>query len=151
MKVKRGQKMCPECGGINGARQHLCKYCEFKFPINKHTNANLIENWKELKRGDTIKVLKGSGPYYYDSSGVRTYLADAGPYLVQDMDDKGLMCFGIGKRNYGFAYLYMGKEQKSPIFSQIQREPHRIIKVRAERRDNISYLVSKRKRKRKKS
>lgn len=150
MKVKRGQKKCPQCDGINGARQHNCKYCNYAFKINHAPNTNLIEDWRSLEKGDTIKVLKGSGPYYYDSLGNRTYLADAGPYLVQDKDDNGLMCFGIGKRNYGFAYLYMGKERRSPLFSQVYREPHRIVRVRAERRDNISYLINKRKRKKKK-
>lgn len=143
MKLKRGQKQCPKCEGINAARQCACKHCGYEF--RKRKNADLeVEDWSSLVRGDYIKVYQGSGSYYYNSDGERTYLADAGPYLVQGKDNKGLMCFGIGKRNYGFAYVYMGPEETSPVFGQIRRSPHKISLLKKIKRTDIGHFMSSR-------
>ena len=81
----KGQKKCPECGAINGARAFQCKVCEYAFPNKygrKRYNRPVI-NWSELKRGDCFRIVGGSGSYYVSpDTGERTYMSSKGKYIV---------------------------------------------------------------------
>ena len=139
MKLKRGQKLCKNCNQINGARAHVCKHCNSEFikktdsviSNNKKRRKRFkkydsINNWQELSSGDSIKVIRGSGPYYIGENGDKQYLSDAGIYSVISSDSKGLVVYG---NNGGYGYIYMGPEEKSPTLPNVYRSPHKILKI----------------------
>ena len=52
-----------------------------------------------------------------------------GSYKVDQVIDKGIIAFGISRKNRGMAFIYMGKEsfdKKTGIY----RSPHRIIRLK---------------------
>lgn len=138
MKLKRGQKLCKSCNGINGARSHVCKHCNAEFvkgaaTTNDKKNKTLktrikkfeeITDWRSLQRGDRIKVVGRSGNYYLTSTGERQYLTDMGIYTVQDKDDLGLQVY-----DGGYGYIYMGPEVPSEVIPNMYRSPHKLLKV----------------------
>ena len=124
----RGQKECPECGTINGVRSYHCKKCDFEFPMKKRRKGKrrkVVEDWKTLKAGDKVRVVGGSGSYYIDESGDRTYLSERGEYTVFARDNEGLKTYGNG----GYSYLYMGKKKKSILVDNLYRNPHKLLLV----------------------
>lgn len=137
MKLKRGQKLCKNCNGINGARAHCCKHCNTEFNGANHKQPTKIKkqrkpkkfqeiNWKELAAGDKIKVVGRSGNYYLNSIGEKQYLTDAGLYTVSHQDTNGLVVYS---NNGGFGYIYMGPEMASDTIPNMYRSPHKILKV----------------------
>lgn len=127
-KVKRGQKLCSECGTINGVRAFVCKNCEAEFKMKKgrkRPRKKQVEDFKTLERGDTIRVVGGSGPYYTGEDGERSYLIDRGKYTVISTDDNGIQVYGPN----GYGYLYMGKIKPSPLLASITQAPCKILKV----------------------
>lgn len=142
MKLKRGQKLCKNCNNINGARAHVCKHCDQEFVSNnkKPTQAKKkklkkyeeINNWKDLQKGDKIKVIGRSGNYYVSEDGDKQYLTDAGIYTVQDKDELGLRVY-----DGGYGYIYMGPETRSNTIPNMYRSPHKIVKVNTPIRHNV--------------
>ena len=138
MKLKRGQKLCKNCNGINGARSHTCKHCNAEFVKGAVTSNNKkpkglktrvkkyeeISDWTSLKAGDRIKIIGRSGNYYLNSDGERQYLTDAGVYTVSDIDALGLHVY-----DGGYGYIYMGPEVPSQTIPNMYRSPHKIVKV----------------------
>ena len=132
MKLKRGQKLCPKCGEVQAARQCECKHCGYQMRQRK-SKTQTIHDWTELEKGDFIKVFQGTGSYYLNSEGDRVYLSVPGAYKVYSTDENGIHCYGVGKRNSGMNYVYMGPHMRSPVFSSIYRNPHKIVKIKAPR------------------
>lgn len=142
MKLKRGQKLCKNCNQTNGARAHICKHCNNEFVSNSKTPKKVnkrkpkkyeeISNWKDLQKGDKIKVIGRSGNYYLGEDGDKQYLTDAGVYIVQDKDELGLRVY-----DGGYGYIYMGPEQKSDLIPNMYRSPHKIVKVNTPIRHTI--------------
>lgn len=138
MKVKRGQKLCKHCNGINGARSHTCKHCNAEFVIGANSKSKKpgkikkpkkfeeIADWKSLSNGDRIKVIGRSGNYYVNDSGEKQYLSDAGVYTVKSHDANGLIVYG---NEGGWGYIYMGPEIKSDTIPNMYRSPHKIVKT----------------------
>ena len=140
MKLKRGQKLCKNCNGINGARSHVCKHCNAPFVKNttgdhvtktkrrkkRFKKYSSIDNWQDLSRGENIKVIRGYGSYYMNENGEKQYLADGGIYSIISVDTKGLVVYG---RDGGFGYIYMGPEEQSETLPNVYRSPHKIVKV----------------------
>lgn len=135
MKLKRGQKLCKNCNGINGARSHVCKHCGHEFKagaIAKNKPAKTrkpkkyeeISDWKSLQSGDKIKVVGRSGNYYVNPNGERQYLTDAGIYTIKDIDERGIHVY-----NGGYGYIYMGPEVPSQVIPNMYRSPHKIVKA----------------------
>ena len=136
MKLKRGQKLCKNCNGINGARAHTCKHCNVAF-VSKNSESKVlktkklkkyseISDWKSLEHGDRIKVIGRSGNYYIGNNGERQYMTDAGTYTIAGQDHSGLMVYGDGE---GFGYIYMGPEVASQTVPNMYRSPHKILKI----------------------
>ncbi len=106
--MSKGRKVCPECDTIAGVRTYNCKTCNYEFPMKKPRKGRrkiLVENHRDLKSGDKIKVVGSSGPYYEDNDGMRHYLVDRGKYTVVKTDSTGVLAIG----SHGYGYLYMGK------------------------------------------
>lgn len=127
MKKKRGQKSCPECNTINGARSFECKQCNYKFNVKrKPKKIQPVTNWRELQHGQKIKVIGRSGPYYVDADGMRHYWAESGcVYTVHGLDDNGIHAYPVN--GGGYTYLYMGPEVKSKLTKSCYNAPHRLL------------------------
>ena len=128
-KMKRGQKLCTNCDCINGVRAYECKECGSPFKMKKARRGprkKLVENFKELNRGDTIRVVGGSGCYYIDKQGDKHYFTDRGKYIVQNTDDKGIQAVG----SHGYTYIYMGKKRRSKLLDNMFNAPHKVLLLR---------------------
>lgn len=143
-KLKRGQKLCKNCNGINGARSYICKHCnnEFNPSISKNKFKKSKKNkkysrveWKDLVAGDRIKVFKGGGNYYVNDLGEKIYMSRPGIYTIQGKDDNGLIVYS--NKNGGFGYIYMGEEMQSPTIDNYYRAKHKIAKLNNPFRENI--------------
>lgn len=129
IKNKRGQKLCKQCGTISGARAFECKKCGTQFAMKKFKKTKrkvLVSDYKTLQRGDTIRVISGSGPFYQDGDGERIYLTDRGKYTVMSTDDNGICAYGEN----GYEYIYMGITCKSNILDNITKAPCKILLVK---------------------
>jgi hypothetical protein len=132
MKLQRGQKLCKNCNKINGARSHQCKHCNgvFHSATGKKPSKKKqieVEDWKELNKGDTIKVIGRSGNYYVNDAGERMYMSDAGIYTVVSKDSNGLI---VHTTEGGYGYIYMGEEIQSTLMDNMFRSPHKLIRVK---------------------
>lgn len=137
IKLKRGQKLCSNCNTINGVRSFNCKECNSPFTMKKkrkntpalnaaRVNRNLIADYTTLSKGDKIKVLKGSGPYYIGESGEKQYLGNKGIFVVDSILGNGIMAVS----KYGsIEFLYMGQEERSNVMDNIIRSPYKIALI----------------------
>ena len=64
MKLKRGQKLCKNCQSVNAARQRVCIDCGKAFQLKNTPIKNEIKDWKSLEKGETFRVINGTGSYY---------------------------------------------------------------------------------------
>ena len=74
---KRGQKICENCGEVNGVRAYECKKCDYPFKMKKYRKGNKkkkVEDHMTLNKGDLIRVVGGSGPFYTGEDGDKIYL-----------------------------------------------------------------------------
>ena len=133
----KGQKTCPECGAINGARAFQCKECDYAFP-NKYRRKRYnkpVSNWNDLKQGDCFRIVGGSGSYYVSpDTGERTYMSSKGKYIVNRITRDGILAYGIGKNNTGCEFIYMGKHTKSRLCDNMYNAPHKLIRINDPRR-----------------
>lgn len=128
--MPRGVKTCPKCQTANGPRSHVCKQCEYAFvfkPQSKEKkNTKIIQNvnWRDLVKGDRIKV-KG-GPYF-ENNGEIIRMGYKGKFVVQSIDANGIIATGIDKHS-GYAHIYMGEDKKNPE-TNVWKVKHRIVKL----------------------
>lgn len=123
---KRGQKICEECGCVNGVRAYECKQCDHPFKMKKYRKGNRkkkVDDHTTLSKGDLIRVVGGSGSYHTDRYGEKTYLTDRGKYIVEFTDRNGIHAYG----NTGYTYLYMGKKCRSTLLDTITKAPCKIL------------------------
>ena len=109
--MPRGSKSCDKCGAANGPRAKRCKECGngFAFKVKskeERTTKALKVDWKDLKKGDRIKVRGGP---YFEKGGEITPMGYNGKFVVDSLDDKGIHAFGIDGR-CGFCHIYMGRD-----------------------------------------
>ena len=136
MKRKAPQKNCPSCNTPTHARTSTCKKCQHVFYVKKSVQAVLLaKNWRDLKPGDVIKVISGSGPYYLskDNPGEKIMMGQKGKFEVIEVHNGGPKCCGInahqlygrsGKSRYR-EWIYMGESYYKEDVN-IHKEPHRI-------------------------
>ena len=108
IEKKRGQKLCEQCGTPNGVRAYECKNCDYPFKMKKYRKGSKkkrVDDFTKLQKGDEIRVVGGSGPYYTNENGEKLYLTDRGKYIVKNVDENGIHTHG----KHGYDYLYMGK------------------------------------------
>lgn len=84
----------------------------------------------EISKGDIVRSIGGSGPYYQSSKG-RTYKGTYGLLKVDEILPNGFYAYKVSKRDYRVndtarQFIYMGKPEKVDL---INREPHKIVKV----------------------
>lgn len=122
-------KTCEGCGEKNPARIRKCKKCDatFAFKIKRKDIAKKekISDWKELQKGDYIKV-KG-GPVFLDKEKNEIPMGYTGTFSVLSLDKNGIIAHGKDK-SCGFCHIWMGKEQVS--YSGVIKKPHKIYKIK---------------------
>lgn len=132
-------KVCEQCQGQNGVRTLICKSCKAPFKIKssnysrikarKRRKKQFIKDWRSLSKGDVVRVIGGSGPFYADKDGLRHYLTDRGKYTVDSIDKTGINVLGIAPRTSGHQFLYMGPLKKSPMCRTVYRDKHKLLPV----------------------
>jgi predicted RNA-binding Zn-ribbon protein involved in translation (DUF1610 family) len=128
---KRGIKTCAACGASNGARSYECRECGAEFAVktkkNRKHRARLVKDYRNLLPGAVVKVVGGSGPYYYDAAGNRVAMVDRGVYIVESVVKDGLY---VRLKNEGArSFLYMGATVASPHASGIIRRACKLIEL----------------------
>ena len=136
MKMKRGQKLCKECGQTCGARAKVCKHCDAPFEVrtdpavrmkrirNKAKRKGLVEvaDWRDLKLGDVVHYNGRSGSYWLNSDGTKDYTTDKGVYKVITLLDKGFGAYG--PTGYTFFDMSTGR---SNVCSMLYNSPYKIL------------------------
>ena len=133
-KRRKPEKKCPECNTANHARSSNCKECDYEFYVRKNVKQELLAaNWRDLKPGDVIKVISGSGPYYLskDNPGEKIMMGQKGKFEVLEIVDVDPRTCGIYGRQmvriptHHREWIYMGESYYNDTYST-NEEPHRI-------------------------
>ena len=135
---KRGvpTKECPECDNKAHARASKCN-CGYQFYVPKKKQQEIdASNWRDLKKGDIIKCIVGSGPYWLskDKPGEKIMLGQKGKFEVVEIHDSGSKSCGIvgrqlytrGRKANVREFIYMGE----PFYNEElcnHNEPHKIL------------------------
>ena len=136
MKLKRGQKLCKECGETSGARAKVCKHCGAPFEVRtdpavrmkrlraKAKRKGLVEvsDWTQLKPGQEIHYNGRSGEYWLNGDGTKEYTTDKGVYKIVNVLDKGFGAYG--KKGYTFFDMSTGVSKVSPY---LHNSPYKIL------------------------
>ena len=136
MKMKRGQKLCKECGETCGARAKTCKHCGAPFEVrtdpavrmkrlrSKAKRKGLVEvsDWRDLKPGQEIHYNGRSGEYWLNGDGTKEYTTDKGVYKIVNVLDKGFGAYG--KKGYTFFDMSTGRSKVSPY---LYNSPYKLL------------------------
>lgn len=115
-----GFKQCPECTLYVPAVSKWCRLCKHQFfthrkkRTKRRARGELIENWKELKPGDIIKVANDDHFLFGD---VQVACNNTGTYKVMRVQNDGLVLFN----KHGFAFQCM--VWRKPSIAGIVRTP----------------------------
>lgn len=137
--MPRGQKTCEKCGTVTGPRSYACKNCNtpfsFKAKSKEQKNTKIIRNfnWRELKKGDKIKV--SGGPYFVSGSDFIP-MGYRGKFVVEKIDDKGIHAWGAGGKHSGFVHIYMGRDYQNPS-TKVWKVKHKILKLKLKTPQNV--------------
>lgn len=135
------KKQCTGCGLSVGVRTKECPDCGNKFVIRKRGPRPKAVDWTELKTGDTIKVVTGTGPYFLSkiTPGEKIMMGHKGKFEVVELygvaKPKG--CGVVGRQIFGnhragvIEYIYMGETWYNDALS-IYEEPHKIMGIKTE-------------------
>ena len=133
----KGQKICPDCGTSTGPRAYCCKKCNHIFIFKpkgkeaKNTKQIHKVNWRELVKGDRIKV--GGGPYFV-LKGEFIPMGYRGRFVVEKIDENGILAWGLDK-SHGIAHIYMGGDIQNKE-TGVWKTRHKLIKLK--QKENVS-------------
>ena len=135
------RKECGNCGLSVGVRTKECPDCGYKFLIRKRGPRPKEIDWAELKPGDTIKVVTGTGPYFLskDRPGEKLMMGHKGVFEVIELYglDKPKGCGVVGRqitnrsRSSYREHIYMGESWYNDDLS-LHEEPHKILGIKTE-------------------
>ena len=124
----RGFKLCEKCNRNVGVRTKTCE-CGYNFvftPSFLKPKKGVEVDWKELKEGDEIKVMKGS---YWPSDREDiedVYMGYSGKYKVKEIQSDNILAYPSGKNTEsGLCVIYCGEEYECKETSLIKR-PHKV-------------------------
>jgi hypothetical protein len=104
--MPKGLKSCTDCGRETGVRTKVCE-CGKKFWFKPPVLRGKEINWQELEVGEIIKIIQGTGTYWYNSeNGEKIYMNDKAKMKVVKKSSQGLQVIS----KYGFSYLDMVSE-----------------------------------------
>lgn len=131
MGLGKGKKACSNCGKITGPRAYFCKGCNtpfvFKAQSKEKKNTKIIRdvNWRELQKGDRIKV---SGGPYFVSRGEFIPMGYRGRFIVDSIDQYGIKAWGLDKHT-GFAHIWMAGDMQNKE-TGVWKTAHKLIKLK---------------------
>lgn len=131
MGLGKGKKACEKCGAVTGPRAYMCKQCNtpfvFKAKSKESKNTKIIKdfNWRELVKGDRIRV--AGGPYYV-SRGEFIPMGYRGRFVVDSIDEHGIRAFGLDK-HAGFCHIYMGPDVQNKE-TKVWKIKHKLLKLK---------------------
>lgn len=131
MGLGKGKKACEKCGTVTGPRAYMCKNCNtpfvFKAKSKEAKNTKIIKdfNWRELIKGDRIRV--AGGPYYV-SRGEFIPMGYRGRFVVESIDEHGIRAFGLDKHQ-GFCHIYMGPDIQNKE-TKVWKIKHKLLKLK---------------------
>jgi hypothetical protein len=129
--MAKGQKTCEKCGTTTGPRAYMCKNCNapfvFKAKSKEAKNTKVIRdfNWRELVKGDRIRV--AGGPYFV-SRGEFIPMGYRGRFVVESVDDQGIRAYGLDKFS-GFCHIYMGADVQNKE-TGVWKIKHKLMKLK---------------------
>lgn len=129
--MAKGKKVCEKCGTSTGPRAYACKNCGnffvFKPKSKEAKNTKIIQNfnWRELVKGDRIKV--AGGPYYVHR-GEFIPMGYRGRFVVESIDEHGIKAWGLDKHS-GFCHIYMGPDIQNKE-TGVWKIKHKMIKLK---------------------
>ncbi len=131
MGLGKGKKACHKCGTVTGPRAYFCKNCNtpfvFKAKSKEAKNTKIVRdfNWRELVKGDRIKV--AGGPYYV-ARGEFIPMGYRGRFLVDSIDEHGIRAYGIDKHT-GFCHIYMSGDIQNKE-TGVWKTAHKLLKLK---------------------
>lgn len=129
--MPKGKKTCDKCGTLAGPRAYICKNCNapfiFKTVSKEKKNTKIIRdfNWRELVKGDKIRV--AGGPYYV-SRGEFIPMGYRGRFVVEGLDSNGILAYGLDKY-HGFCHIYMGGDIQNKE-TGVWKTKHKLLKLK---------------------
>lgn len=129
--MPKGKKTCPKCSTETGPRAYCCKTCNhifaFKPKSKEAKNTKIVHNfnWKDLTKGDKIKV---SGGPYYVCRGEFIPMGYRGRFVVEGLDKNGIMAWGLDK-SQGFCHIYMGRDVQNQE-TRVWKIKHKLLKLK---------------------
>ena len=129
--MAKGKKTCDNCGTSTGPRAYICKKCNtpfvFKVKSKEKRNTKIIHNinWKDLVKGDKIKV--NGGPYFV-SRGEFIPMGYRGRFVVESIDANGILAWGLDKHQ-GFCHIYMGGDIQNKE-TGVWKIKHKLLKLK---------------------
>lgn len=127
--MPKGCKKCNRCGSTdNGPRSFACKSCNapfvFKVKSKEAKNTKIVEklNWRELVKGDKIKVRGGS---YYFHRGEFIPMGANGKFTVCEIHHNGILGYGS---EGGYQFIYMGGDYQNPT-TNVWHTKHKVMKL----------------------
>lgn len=99
----------------------------FKPKGKEAKNTKIIKdiNWKDLVKGDRIKV--SSGPYYV-SRGEFIPMGYRGRFVVESIDEQGIRAYGLDKHT-GFCHIYMSGDIQNKE-TGVWKTAHKLMKLK---------------------
>jgi hypothetical protein len=131
MGLGKGKKACDNCGATTGPRAYICKKCNtpfvFKVKSKDKKNTKIIRdfNWRELTKGDRIKV--NGGPYFV-SKGEFIPMGYRGRFVVESLDSNGILAWGLDKHQ-GFCHIYMAGDIQNKD-TGVWKTAHKLLKLK---------------------
>ena len=125
-KRKAPQKTCPECNSKCHARSSTCE-CGYIF---FQKQLSIVDDWKMLGAGDTIKSVKGNGSYWLNpDTKEKTYMGVYGRLVVKNTTNEGVQAYRVikGMKHHILEFIYMGKPKKSDLMDNYYIRPHKLI------------------------
>lgn len=130
----RGFKLCEKCHSNQGVRTRKCKICGNEFPPpqpkinfkNKRKAKTEKVNWKELSKGDKIKVRGGS---VYNSHTIPR----RGIFIVKKVDEDGIHAYPLKGGGHAFINMTQTGLNKFGFYN----EPHKVRKVIEEQNEKL--------------
>jgi hypothetical protein len=129
--MPKGKKTCDNCGHLTGPRAYMCPKCNtafaFKAQSKEKRSTKIIRdfNWRDLVKGDRIKV--SSGPYYVHK-GEFIPMGYRGRFVVDSLDEFGIKAWGLDKHT-GFAHIWMAGDMQNKD-TGVWKTAHKMIKLK---------------------
>ena len=96
----------------------------------KRFKREIVTDWTLLNAGDTVKIKQGSGSYFVNAAGDRSYLNSGGVVVVVQKEVNGFYArYTQVRKDCGEFFVYMGKTCTSPVSNSIVRRRHKLIKI----------------------